>query len=44
MLYKKDYLKPKCEVITTKPVTLLTASFTSTMDEEDIIVDDEEIL
>ncbi len=43
-MYKKEYLKPKCEVITWEPIALLTASFTSTMDGEDIIYDDDEIL
>ncbi len=43
-MYKKEYLKPRCEVITWKPIALLTASFTTTMDEEDLIQDDLEIL
>jgi len=44
MMYKKEYAKPESCVVLIEPITLLTASFTETIDDEDPIDDSDLIL
>ncbi len=44
MMYKKEYAKPESCVVLLEPITLLTASFSETIDDDDVIDDSELIL